>query len=114
MKTSKLKNKFFYLNNNKLILATIFVSIPPILIILINIFTGNISFWYDPARDLLAGLANLHKPTLIGPTSGIPGVFYGPYWIWLLSFGQLFSHDPRIVVLIAGALPYLIFFPMVL
>jgi len=58
------------------------------------IISGNISFWYDPARDMLSAWDNLHKLTLIGSTSGIPGIFYGPYWIWLLSIPIFFSKDP--------------------
>ena len=77
-----------------------------------NVLSGSIPFWYDPARDMLMGWDNLHKLTLIGPTSGIPGIFYGPHWIWLLSFGELFSKDPRIVILIVETIPYLILFPL--
>lgn len=79
-----------------------------------RVFTGGFPFWYDPSRDLLLGWDNLHKLTLIGPTSGIPGVFYGPYWIWLISFAQLFSKDPRFVLFIVLTLPYLILFPFIL
>src|SRR6187551_3411896 len=77
-----------------------------------NVFSASIPFWYDPARDMLMGWDNLHKFTLIGPTTGIPGLFYGPYWIWMLSLGELFSKDPRIVILIVATLPYLILFPL--
>lgn len=79
-----------------------------------KVFSGGFAFWYDPARDLLLGWDNLYKLTLIGPTSGIPGVFYGPYWIWLISFAQLFSKDPRVVLFIIQTLPYLILFPFIL
>lgn len=82
--------------------------------ILQKVFTGGFALWYDPSRDLLLGLDNLHKLTLIGPTSGIPGVFYGPYWIWMISFAQLISKDPRVVLFIILTLPYLIFFPFLL
>lgn len=76
-----------------------------------KVLIGDIPFWYDPARDLLSAWGNLSKPTLIGPTSGIPGVFYGPYWIWLLSFGMLFSPDPRIITFITAFIPYVVIFP---
>jgi hypothetical protein len=103
------------LNNSRLLIViTIALSFIPAVFLFHKIMTGDIPLWYDPARDLLSGLANLQKPTLIGPTSGIPGVFYGPYWIWLLSFGQLFSHDPRIVTFITATLPYFILFPLLL
>jgi len=86
----------------------------PLLISLDKVVTGNIPFWYDNARDLLSAWGNLNKPTLIGPTSGIPGIFYGPYWIWFLSIGLLFSKDPRIANLGVGIFPYFIVFPFVL
>src|SRR5690349_8799468 len=73
----------------------------------------GVNFWYDPARDLMSAWDNLSKLTLIGPTSGIPGLFYGPYWIWLLSFGLLFSKNPGIVTFIVATIPYLILFPLV-
>jgi hypothetical protein len=78
------------------------------------IFSGNIPFWYDPARDLLSAWDNLHKITLIGSTSGIPGIFYGPYWIWLLSIPLFFSKDPRLATFAVCFLPYMLLFPLVL
>ena len=86
----------------------------PFLLALYPLATGRISFWYDPARDFLLAYGNLHKLTLIGPTSGIPGLFYGPYWIWLLSFGLLFSLDPRLVIFLVLMLPYFTIFPFIL
>jgi hypothetical protein len=85
-----------------------------LIIALRNVLSGSIPFWYDPARDLFLGLENLHKPTLIGPPSGITGVFYGPYWIWMLSIGLLVSRDPRIVDLLVLTIPYFILFPLIL
>jgi len=95
-----------------IIIVVLFYLIP-LIITLYSIFSGSIAFWYDPARDLISGLDNLKKLTLIGPTSGIPGLFYGPYWIWMLSMGLLISHDPRIVAFIVAALPYFIILPFV-
>lgn len=76
--------------------------------------SGNIPFWYDNARDLASAWSNLSNPTLIGPPSGIQGIFYGPYWIWILSLGIVFSKDPRSAVFLVGILPYLVVFPLVL
>ncbi len=69
------------------------------------------AFWFDPARDFLLALDNLKKPTLIGQPTGIPGLFYGPYWIWLISFGLLISRNPLIVTIIILTIPYVLFFP---
>lgn len=57
-------------------------------------------------------LDNLQKPTLIGPTSGIPGIFYGPHWIWLLSIGVAISKDPRFVVFLILTFPHFILLPL--
>lgn len=92
----------------------LFSILLPLCIALHTVFSGDIAFWYDNARDLLLAWDNLSKPTLIGPTSGIPGFFYGPYWIWLLSIGIFFSKDPRAAVIIAGIIPYFLIFPFVL
>jgi hypothetical protein len=79
-----------------------------------SVILGGIPFWYDPARDMLLAQNNLQKLTLIGPPGGIPGIFYGPYWIWLLSWPMVFSKDPRSVVLLAITIPFLILFPFIL
>ncbi len=79
-----------------------------------SVLLGGIPFWYDPGRDLLLAWDNLRKLTLIGPPGGIPGIFYGPYWIWLLSLPMVITHNPRFVVLIAITLPYLVLFPLIL
>ncbi|CAN5171775.1 hypothetical protein BH11PAT1_BH11PAT1_1260 [soil metagenome] len=91
----------------------ILLAIPAIFAFL-KVLSGNIPFWYDPARDLLLAWDNLGKISLIGPTTGIPGIFYGPFWIWFLSFGLLFSKDPRIPVLVVLTIPYFIFLPVLL
>ncbi len=99
------QDKWWQLLLALIILSTLFVGIGTILI-------GNFPFWYDPARDFLMAWDNLSHPTLIGPTSGIPGIFYGPYWIWLLSVGVFISKDPRIAMLIVLAIPYLLILPI--
>lgn len=96
----------------KIIFLLVFMI--PIIIMVTEVLSGNISLWYDKARDLLSAWDNLEKTTLIGPTSGIPGIFYGPYWIWLLSLGMLFSKDPKIITLIVQTLPYAVLFPLIL
>lgn len=79
-----------------------------------SVLLGGIPFWHDPARDMLLAWGNLHKLTLIGPPGGIPGIFYGPYWIWLLSWPMVFTRDPRFIVLLAITIPSLILFPLIL
>jgi hypothetical protein len=79
-----------------------------------NLYLGTIPFWYDPARDLTMALDNHQKISLIGQTSGIPGIFYGPYWIWTLSLALYISHEPRIIAFLVLTLPYFILFPILL
>lgn len=56
------------------------------------------AFTYDVGRDMLAVSSMLenHKPLLIGATTGLHGIFYGPTWYYLLTpFFLLFQGDPR-------------------
>lgn len=104
--------KLFYKKVNVKYL-TIFLLLFTSLLTLLNILSDTMAFWFDPARDFILAVENLKKPTLIGPYSGIPGVFYGPYWIWLISLAMLVSMDPRFVTLLILALPYLLFVPYI-
>ncbi len=70
--------------------------------------TNSFAFTYDVGRDLIAisQIANLSKLSLIGPTTGIQGVFYGPWWYLILTpFYVIFGGDPRgidFVMFLAG------------
>jgi len=86
----------------------------PITFSINSIIKGTVPFWHDPARDLLQAWNNQTDPTLIGPPTGIEGIFYGPYWIWWLSFWQLFSKSPRFVILMSQAVPYFLGLPALL
>ncbi len=52
-----------------------------------GIFTNSFAFTYDVGRDLLAvsNIIDSHKIPLIGATTGLPGVFYGPWWYYFLT-----------------------------
>jgi len=104
-------NKIF--SKSILVITGIFILLATIIISHV-VYVGGFSFWYDPARDLLSALANSSKLTLIGPPSGIPGLFYGPYWIWFLSLAQVFSKDPRLITFLVATIPYLVVFPFIL
>src|ERR1035437_6914212 len=63
-----------------------------------GIFTNSFAFTYDVGRDMIAlwNIAYLHKIPLIGATTGLPGVFYGPWWYYLLTpFFIVASGDPQ-------------------
>lgn len=95
-------------------LLYLFLIIVPFIITIRSVLSGTTPFWFDPARDFLAAWENLNKPTLIGPPTGIPGVFYGPYWIWLISLCLIVSKDPRFVTLLLLTIPYFTLFPLLL
>ncbi len=79
-----------------------------------SILNGYSAFWFDPARDFMLALENLKKVTLIGSPTGIPGIFYGPYWIWLISTTLIFFEDPAMVITVLMVIPYFVIFPLIL
>jgi hypothetical protein len=101
------------LNQKTQTLFVLLAIVIPFTLSLVQILSINLTLWYDNSRDLLSAWDNLTKVTLIGPTSGIPGIFYGPYWIWLLSLGLFFSKNPLIVTIITATIPYFILFPLI-
>lgn len=66
-----------------------------------GVFTNSFAFTYDVGRDMLTlwDIVYNHKILLIGATTGIPGVFYGPWWYYmLLPFFVLFAGNPQGIV----------------
>ncbi len=65
-------------------------------------YTNSFAFTYDVGRDMLAlgNIVHLHKIPLIGATTGLPGIFYGPWWYYLLTpFFIIFSGNPQGIAL---------------
>lgn len=61
-------------------------------------FKNLFAFTYDVGRDMLAlsSIVHTHKISLIGFTTGLPGVFYGPWWyIILLPFYIISGGNPQ-------------------
>ncbi len=67
--------------------------LPLYLIILVGAFlrlqgvlTNSFAYTFDVGRDMLSlwDIVYAQNITLIGPTTGLPGVFYGPWWYYLL------------------------------
>lgn len=67
-----------------------------------GVLTNSFAFTYDVGRDMLAlsNIVHIHKIPLIGATTGLPGIFYGPWWYYMLTpFFIIFSGDPRGIAL---------------
>ncbi len=105
--------RFIRLNPVKTVLA-VFSYILPFILALYTLAIGSIPFWYDVARDFLLAWDNHTKIRLIGPTTGIPGLFYGPYWIWAESIMLLITRDPRIVTGTLFFIPFFVGIPYLL
>ena len=70
-----------------------------------GILSNSFAFTYDVGRDILA-VRNIivdHKFSLIGPTTGVEGIFYGPWWYLILSIPFfLFSGNPQGIAFFMG------------
>src|SRR5258708_9276512 len=67
---------------------------------LIGIATKSFAFTYDVGRDMLAleQIVDTHKIPLIGFTTGVEGIFYGPSWYYILTVPfALSALSPRYV-----------------
>ncbi len=72
---------------------------------------GYFAFTYDQGRDLLVlkDIVTSGNIRLIGPTSGIEGVFHGVWWYWLLvPFYIIFQGDPKFIITAFGILSSLV------
>lgn len=68
-----------------------------------GVFTNSFAFTYDVGRDMLAlwNIVHLYKIPLIGATTGLSGIFYGPWWYYLLTpFFIVFSGNPQGIALV--------------
>ena len=65
-----------------------------------GIIEGSFAFTYDVGRDMLAVrdiVVNHHIP-FIGPTTGLAGVLYGPWWYYILTPSFMIGMgDPKAV-----------------
>ncbi len=81
---------------------------------LLAIQNYNFAFTWDQARDLidLRRLVFGHTPLLVGPTTGLTGVFVGPFWYYFNALPFLLSQgDPAsaVIWLIASYLSAAVF-----
>lgn len=94
-----MKKGFNFLRNNKLILAILLIGVIFRLIISAN---DNFIFNMDNARDMVEvrEMVVLGKIRLIGQTTSIDGVFYGPAWYYILAIPFILSGgDPYASIL---------------
>lgn len=76
---------------------------------LIGILAGNFGFTFDQGRDMLAAYSITQgKITLIGPTTGLAGVYHGPLWYYILAIFSLLGHGDTKLVLSAVVFLFLI------
>lgn len=63
-----------------------------------GIMSNSFAFTYDVGRDMLAveNIVTNHRISLIGSTTGVEGIFYGPWWYFILSVPfYIFSGNPQ-------------------
>lgn len=87
--------KLFYKKENLIFLLILIIGS---VLRLEGAISNSFAFTYDVGRDMLSlwDIAFNHKLTLIGPTTGIQGVFYGPWWYFiLLPFFIIFKGSPQ-------------------
>lgn len=65
-----------------------------------GVLAGTFGFTHDQGRDLLAAWSiKSGDLTLIGPTTGLAGVFHGPLWYWILGVFSFFgSGDVKFIL----------------
>lgn len=79
------------LKNLKKIFTLEYISVSALLIIafILRVFRVNdiLGFYYDQGRDagVIWDLIYSHKFFLIGPTTGLPGIFRGPFYYYLIA-----------------------------
>lgn len=72
-----------------------------------GVVDGSFSFTYDVGRDMLAveNIVKYYDLTLIGPTTGLEGLFYGPWWYYFLSLPFILSGgNPQGLALFIGVI----------
>ena len=77
------------MDRKKLIVAT-FLVLVSVLFIYIRIkplHFQTVAYTYDQGRDFLkaAEMVTTKKPTFIGPTTGINGLYHGAWWYYVLA-----------------------------
>jgi len=67
-----------------------------------GVLNNTFAFTYDVGRDILAAgdIVENFNIILIGPTTGLHGLFYGPWWYYFLTIPYVLGDgDPRAAIL---------------
>ncbi len=93
-----LKKEYFFLL--LILLVGLILRLPGVL-------TNSFAYTYDVGRDMLAlhSIVYDHKVPLIGPTTGFQGIFYGPWWYYILTVPFILSGgNPQFISFFIGLL----------
>jgi len=80
------------------------------------ILNQTVPYTFDQGRDFLKAEEMIRdkNPTFIGPTTGIPGIFHGAWWYYLLAFPYIFFHGDPVgfyhFIFLLSFLPTILFF----
>lgn len=88
------KNISLYLKNNKLVLALLIIIIFIGFYLRVDgVISNSFAYTYDVGRDLLQvqKIVKEHKIPLIGQTTGLGGLYYGPWWYYIITLPFLIS-----------------------
>jgi 4-amino-4-deoxy-L-arabinose transferase-like glycosyltransferase len=83
-----LLNKFFLKNKKNLVfILLIIIFLSGFYLRIGGVLSSSFAFTYDVGRDMLqlSQIVNDHKIPLIGPTTGLAGLYYGPWWYYILT-----------------------------
>jgi len=85
----------------KQLISSWYLLIVPLLFLAVRIpslLSHYVAYTYDQGRDFIAGasIVTTHHIPFIGPTTGINGLFHGPWWYYLLTLPYLIFHGSPI------------------
>lgn len=91
-----------YLIKNKVYLLLFLILLVGTWLRVDGILQNSFAFTYDVGRDLIAArnIVVNHDIMLIGPTTGLEGVFYGPWYYYILVVPFLLGNgNPQVIAL---------------
>jgi len=95
-----------FIKKNKIFLLLFVFSLISLILKILFIFKYSIAFTFDQGRDFLdlREMAIFGKIRLIGPATSLQGIYFGPFWYWVIfPFYLILVGHP-----LAGVFPLLI------